>query len=85
MSDDRLEPPSSSVACLLALHVVVGDLLVYARVYRHGSAAAPRRPDTLYWVLVLGCRGLARAPVAQFLALRRAQSRSEVPKARSRN
>jgi hypothetical protein len=32
--------------------------LFNARAYRDGSAAAPRRPDTSYWVL--GCRGLVR-------------------------
>jgi hypothetical protein len=32
--------------------------LFNARAYRDGSAAAPRRPDTAYWVL--GCRGLVR-------------------------
>ena len=32
--------------------------LINARAYRDGSAAAPRRPDTSYWVL--GCRGLVR-------------------------
>jgi hypothetical protein len=32
--------------------------LFNARAYRDGSAAAPRRPGTSYWVL--GCRGLVR-------------------------
>ena len=43
---------------LFALYVELVTCLFNARAYRDGSAAAPRRPDTSYWVL--GCRGLVR-------------------------
>ena len=43
---------------LFALYAELMTCLFNARAYRDGSAAAPRRPDTSYWVL--GCRGLVR-------------------------
>ena len=43
---------------LFALYAELMTCLFNARAYRDRSAAAPRRPDTSYWVL--GCRGLVR-------------------------